>query len=500
MKKLVVIFLLIASAVSAQWQPFDFYNAKKQTGINYQYHAETLDWKSRVIARGGNVDTLQLRILDNFVKRIYNAGLRSYFVRMNPFYGSDLTAAYIPLFRDTSLKVTYLGFANDSNYNFVAANYTDTTGLGDASNTNKYFNTGVNPYNIALLGVNNYGQMWFQFDGGVASGLPMGSYTGAYTRCYSFPYTFGSMIYNAVMISYEASATLVAGYNPVGLWHHQKTGTPQQVQILHNGTQRLLNSSYSDATSKPNTNIYVFGWSNNGTFGNAFQKRMMGYAITKTMTNALADSLNTIWGNFAAYRYLKDNTKLIIDGNSMTYGTASVNFGLQFSWNTGYSNFVGMGLPGATINGLNSRYTSTIAPLYDNAKRKNILCIWEFCNAALAGSDSAVILTQFREYYQKAKATGFKVVLLTALPFYPPAGYEGNDALYETRRLQVNTAWRNNPQLYCDALCDIASDTRLGDKGDENNTTYRNPDKIHMNERGDHIIMTYFSNAVIKTN
>jgi hypothetical protein len=103
-----------------------------------------MDWQARVIANGGTVSATTMKAVDDFCKSITTSGLRDRFFRLNLFAGGNLAAALVPLFRGPTRTGTQFGNTTDTNFNFVAGDYTETgstAGLKSDGST-KYLNTG----------------------------------------------------------------------------------------------------------------------------------------------------------------------------------------------------------------------------------------------------------------------------------------------------------------------------------------------------------------------
>ena len=98
------------------------------------WHPEAVDWQTRVIANGGTVPAATLVAVSNFCAEIDNAGLRPLLWRVNPMAGGDLASALVPLYRSPT-PFALVGSATDANDNFVAGDYTASSGLlGNGSN------------------------------------------------------------------------------------------------------------------------------------------------------------------------------------------------------------------------------------------------------------------------------------------------------------------------------------------------------------------------------
>jgi hypothetical protein len=107
-------------------------------------NADAQSWIDRVYANGGTVSTSTASAVNTFCNAIDSAGIRNRFFRMNLFAGNSLASALVPLYRGQSLGGTQFGNATDTNSNFVAGDYSETSGL-KGNGSNKHLLTGLLP-------------------------------------------------------------------------------------------------------------------------------------------------------------------------------------------------------------------------------------------------------------------------------------------------------------------------------------------------------------------
>lgn len=116
---------------------------------------------------------------------------------------------------------------------------------------------------------------------------------------------------------------------------------------------------------------------------------------------------------------------------------------------------------------------------YNPLRSKKVAILWEASNHIYFGATASEAITSYVAWCNAVRASGFKVVCVTVLPRSagtPPADFE-------TSRQTFNAYLRANWAAFSDGLADIAADPRIGDAGDELNTTYY-PDRAHLNATG----------------
>ena len=107
-------------------------------------HADTQNWRQRVIVAGGSVSKATALAVDAFVRGIIADGLRDRFYRLNLFAGDNMQAALVPLYRGPSTSGAQYGYEYDQNNGpFETADLSASLGLS-ANGTTKYLNTGLN--------------------------------------------------------------------------------------------------------------------------------------------------------------------------------------------------------------------------------------------------------------------------------------------------------------------------------------------------------------------
>jgi lysophospholipase L1-like esterase len=109
------------------------------------------------------------------------------------------------------------------------------------------------------------------------------------------------------------------------------------------------------------------------------------------------------------------------------------------------------------------------------------------------GTAIATVQNRFQTYCESRQASGWKVVAVTMLP----RSDAGTPAGFETDRQTFNTWLRANYTNFADALADVAADTRIGDSGDELDSTYYSADQVHPKTAGYTVIAEIVGAAVL---
>lgn len=122
-------------------------------------HADTQDWRQRVLEAGGSVSKATAQSVDTFVRGIIEDGLRDRFYRLNLFAGDNILAALVPLYRGPVSGGTAYGYEYDQNVGpFLSADLSSSLGLS-ADGTTKYLNTGLSGASLPSaydLHISNY--------------------------------------------------------------------------------------------------------------------------------------------------------------------------------------------------------------------------------------------------------------------------------------------------------------------------------------------------------
>lgn len=243
-------------------------------------------------------------------------------------------------------------------------------------------------------------------------------------------------------------------------------------------------SSTFSAGSTPEVIIGGYSLSGGVTSFNGTMGRILAY--NRTLNSTEIGYLKTYFGSVYGFQ---GKIQVIYDGNSLT-------FGLQSTGGNNYPTYA-QGILGSSYLGYNTGVTSqTTAQMISDAAVQidlerdavlwsdQIVVCWEGTNDLYFGASAATAYSNIVTYCQARQAAGFKVVVGTILP----RSNVGTPVTFETDRQTVNTNIRNNWATFADGLADIAADSRIGDAGDETNTTYYSADLVHLNNTGYQIV------------
>lgn len=129
----------------------------------------------------------------------------------------------------------------------------------------------------------------------------------------------------------------------------------------------------------------------------------------------------------------------------------------------------------------------TVDLAFDTTKVINFCLVWIGSNDLAHGSDDATATTTYDRVsaYCKAKQLmGFRVITFTVLPRDATTIVGGDEAAFNVQRALFNTSVRSGYTSWADGLVDVAADSRIGDDGDDLDTTYYDADKVHLNDTG----------------
>lgn len=220
-----------------------------------------------------------------------------------------------------------------------------------------------------------------------------------------------------------------------------------------------------------------------------------GYRSLLYLDTAVTDSQFQLLQAFVVAMESLD--RVICDGDSITFGTGltvatSYPSVLSAALDDGYvvTNF---GVPSQTVADMSSDFATQIAPLSGNVWQRKILVAFGGSNdISIGGASAATLISRIQSYCNTATAAGYTVILCTILPRSNAA----TPASFEADRQTVNTWIRANYLTIAHGLADLAADSRIGDAGDELDTTYYQADRVHPTAAGAAIIAETVQGAI----
>lgn len=189
------------------------------------------------------------------------------------------------------------------------------------------------------------------------------------------------------------------------------------------------------------------------------------------------------------YRIVGDGNSLTAD-NFATIGTVGWMEQLQTNL-AGTWTYTNKGVNSQKTTDMIADAATDIDPLYSADNAANILVVWEVTNhlKLSPGATATEAYDALVSYCQARKAVGWKVIVITVLP-------RENDSTFNTKRESVNAWIRENWRSFADAIVDPGSDTRIGEFGDEANTS-NYFDTIHLTTAGQRMIAEGVQTAVL---
>lgn len=307
----------------------------------------------------------------------------------------------------------------------------------------------------------------------------------------------GGTANRAVINNYPSapSISMYAGSAFVDTAFGPDNGLVAELAAVYNGASSALYVNQVTGTGNPGANSISDGL----TIGAAGTKALnANIALREILIYSGAHS-STDRATVKAYLKSKWNVAyqsilLIADGDSIMLGyslpTASSMPSQLVALVTGgigrvrMSNFA---VTGQTVADMNTDAATQVDGVYSSAYDKRICLVWGGTNDLYFGASAATAYSRLTTYWAARRAAGWTVVAFTITPRSagsPPADFE-------TQRANLNSSIRSGSANY-DVLVDVAADSRLGDAGDETNTTYY-LDLVHMTQAGYAIVagLTY---------
>lgn len=246
--------------------------------------AETQNWLSRVTAAGGSVSDSVISAVDDYIKEVkglkyQSTNIRSFLLRENWFCG-NFNAAFVPIFINGNGSAVPLGFAADVNRNYSADEYAET-GLNSGlkgNGTNRYVETGFNPYNISEIGAGDAHFMIYSMSDTVDPGR-MGCRKNL-DGFYMYPRYLNGNCYFVLNSATELSTNIP---NSKGYIMIQRT-TAQYTEAYYRDNQ-LFNVQIN-ATYEPNIDVTIGAFNNSGNVINHTKFRLGGYSLGRGLSPA----------------------------------------------------------------------------------------------------------------------------------------------------------------------------------------------------------------------
>jgi lysophospholipase L1-like esterase len=188
---------------------------------------------------------------------------------------------------------------------------------------------------------------------------------------------------------------------------------------------------------------------------------------------------------------------VICDGDSLTAGTGSTagqTYPVQLiaALGSGYE-AINDGTGGHTV----VQMLASVAPLdeYIAVTRPRTYYVgWGGGNDIYtSGTDAGALFANYVALLRGRRVSGAKVVACTQLP----RSIVSTPSYYERQRLAFNAMVRSQWRTFADALADMGANTTIGLAGSEMNTTYFDPDRVHMTNAGYAIVAGLVQTAIL---
>lgn len=184
---------------------------------------------------------------------------------------------------------------------------------------------------------------------------------------------------------------------------------------------------------------------------------------------------------------------IICEGDSITVGVGgSPNYPQQLGTLLGAGwDVVNVGGNSETIAQMLGQAATQVDPLYDLTRARNICAIFAGTNDFYFGASVASVEADYQAYCEARQSIGFELIAFTIMP----RSEAGAPLDFESKRQAFNTWLRVNYLNFADRLVDIAADPRMGDAGDETDTTYF-ADLVHPTTTGYGVIASHVHGVI----
>jgi len=194
-------------------------------------------------------------------------------------------------------------------------------------------------------------------------------------------------------------------------------------------------------------------------------------------------------------KYAITTTSMSFDGDSLTSGSGSTSgltfpqqtynalyaaSGLSYAWT--YKNF---GVSGQTLTQMIANAATNIDPGLRTYRERNVVIVFAGTNdIGIEGVDGPTAFNRLSTYCNARRSAGRQVIVISMLPrrldLVSPT-FTADRAAFNAL---LTAGWAGIAEGYYNA----AADTRIGDVGDNLDTTYYDVDQIHLNNTGYAII------------
>jgi hypothetical protein len=135
------------------------------------------------------------------------------------------------------------------------------------------------------------------------------------------------------------------------------------------------------------------------------------------------------------------------------------------------------GVSGHSLRGSHLRAIDYIDPFFAAYARRHVVVLWGGTNDFYYGQPQDVVRDRVQLFCNERRKAGFQTVVTTILP----RSNMGTPETFEEERRRYNKWLRSQYHKFAKGLADFGGDRRIGDAGDELDTTYYLDDSVHIN-------------------
>lgn len=244
-----------------------------------------------------------MNAVSKFCRDIDAAGLRDRFARLSLFCGSNLSAALVPLYRNTSASAAAIGGDTDTNVNFVSGDYVETGATGGllGNGTSKRLNTGLAPNALPSVAT---GHMAYWTEGGTVTSTKILLGTADATDRYRMDIRTSAAGGNvSVWGKTTGGSNIVGGAasqdSGSGLFAVTRASATALTAYKNGATFGEVPTVTGSVTPAAHGNAwFVFAYNNAGTPSDFYQYRLRSYSIGDGMTGAQMAAFYTAMQTF----------------------------------------------------------------------------------------------------------------------------------------------------------------------------------------------------------